>query len=326
MTEEGCLLTPSCSGESGELARHTVFDPEFSYAVGDVTSPPDPAPGAPGIWLGIEGYSYCYLPYATTPSLIDRDVDGLRDSCELALAKAFAPLLAMDPNDDCLDGEPYWAAKYINNQAPYNFGDIVRIAYMLSYYQDCGMLGHSGDSEMIQLTVGYDGGTHHWVLFNSWLSAHATVDGTSNEYRGPLGSNNSSWGNDFQWPSGRSYSWPRVFVSRDKHANYRSLDECEGGGWGLGFFENCDGLQDMGRVRVFKDRNIGSMGHPMRDCVVSTYLPGGYSECYWSGDSFAGWQPDGTGESEAYRLFLISPVWACYMYAYGSYWCSSWGI
>jgi hypothetical protein len=128
----------------------------------------------------------------------------------------------MSPEDDCPGGEPYWAAKYFNNIQPYNWGDFVRIAYLQSYYFDCGTLGHNGDSELIQLTVAYVPSRQHRRLINSWISAHAVLDGTpGNEVTGEAGSNSSTWGLFFQWPSARTYSWPRVYVSPNKHGNYR---------------------------------------------------------------------------------------------------------
>lgn len=327
MTEEGCQLTPSCSGDGGEEARSTIVDPNLSYVTGDVASPPDPSPGADGIWLGIDA-AYCYLPYSSQPiPLTDRDNDGLRDICELILAQAFAPLLSMSPEDDCPGGEPYWAAKYFNNIQPYNWGDFVRIAYLQSYYLDCGTLGHSGDSELIQLTVAYVPNTQHWRLINSWISAHAVLDGDAlDDLAGEVGSNSSTWGTFFQWPSGRAYSWPRVYISPNKHGNYRSKNDCASGGAFFGFGEDCSYSVDAGRIRVFKSRNLGSARYSMNDCVVSANLSNGVQECYWTGGHFGGWQPDGGEESARYSAFLNSPVYACFMYAAGSYWCSSWGF
>ena len=329
MTWEGCLLTPGCSDGGGTSPISLLHDGNPSADLLEPTLPADPSPGAAGIWLAMHP-SDCYKTYSTNWAVhIDRDIDGLDDYCELRLATAFAPMLAFAGEEHCAEGEPYWIAKFIDNQSPFNFGDMVRLTYLEAYYDDCGELGHDGDSELIQLTVVYDGASHHWKLVNSWLSAHAVIGNIGNQLLGPLGSNSSTWGPEFEFPSGRAQSFPRVWISKDKHANYRSLYACNTGGVLIGAFETCEGSPgDAGRFRVWKNHNIGSAAHKLVDCVASPLNPDGPQECFWTGTYFAGWRDPAREREKAvpYWPFLSSIVSGCFMYASGAQWCSSWGI
>ena len=248
------------------------------------------------------------------------------DSCEYKLAHAFRPMLSMSQNDDCRYGEPYWAAKYIDNVQPHNWGDFVRIVYLPGYYSDCGTYGHSGDSEFIQLTVAWVPAGQHWKLINSFISAHVTVDALGNYLAGPAGSYSATWGPSFQWPSGHPRTWPRIFVSRDKHGNYRTISDCNNGGALFGIGEDCAQSADAGRLRVWKSRNIGNPRYPLIDCVSSAYYGPERQECLWTGDAFGGWQ-DGGDQSTSFRPFLVSALYSCYMFdpAGLNSWCSSWG-
>jgi hypothetical protein len=334
MTPEGCEILPEqCPSRyppeeplpdfSGNLHNF-----KLSTSLNEPTSPADPSPGADGIWLNLHRHDCWQTFYLAGSSHPDRDADGFDDNCELRLAQAFAPMLNFSSTAErCMTGEAYWAAKFFDNLPPFNTGDFVRIAYLMSFYSDCGALGHSGDSEFIQLTVTYIPLTKHWKLINSWISAHAVMgDPIGNEISGPLQSNSSTWGSSFEWPSGRKYSYPRIWVSQNKHGNYRSKAACGGGGFFGGAFETCEySPRDYGRFRVWSGNNIGSYHRPMKDCVPSMKNSASPTECFWSGRDFGGWRPTG-GAGSPYRGYLNSTVYTCYFMTTGMCWASRWGL
>ena len=116
----------------------------------------------------------------------------------------------------------------------------------------CGVHWHLCQGHAVREAVGpdtcllglqvhaYDGASKHWKIINGWYGAHAVIGRSfGNSILGPVGSNSSTGGKEFEWPSGRKYSYPRVWVPKDKHANYRSLNACDSGGVFEGAFEDC---------------------------------------------------------------------------------------
>jgi hypothetical protein len=135
----------------------------------------DPAPAAPGIFLGTD-----ITPTSCRASAPDADADGLTDRCEQLLASAFAPELAYAASDR-MGREPHWAARPLGSSR-------VRVMYLLSLYFDDGAYGctlglvlcggHYGDSEYIVLDLYYAGSSGHWVLDQAVYSAHASTTST----------------------------------------------------------------------------------------------------------------------------------------------------
>jgi hypothetical protein len=325
MTYEGCQLTPGCGKSNPSIG--TIHELTLDYGLHE-SSLPDPAPGADGIWLGLYD-THCYAQY--NPVARDSDQDGLWDYCEYVLAKAFAPMLSKSLTERCFGGEPYWAAKYFDNVPIINTGDFVRLAYMPAYYRDCGGGAHDGDSEFIQFAVGFNPSTQHWEFLSGFLSAHTCVDDTGcGSHFGLLGQFAASqdwlYAPDLEYPANRYASYPRVYVSKNKHANYATEHKCDTGGFFHGIFESCDDV-DKGRFKVWRDHNIGSYGHPFHDCVPSAD-PAATSaelECFWSPETFGGWQLDAEGVTP-YVKFLNSFAFACKWLGPGTSWCSSYGL
>lgn len=315
MTWEGCQLTEGCAGSDSTLSM--IHDGNPSDALYDPNTP-DPSPTAPGIWIGL-GAADCYvLRASSTTGWIDRDTDGLRDECEFRLATAFAPMVNISSGESCLEGEPYWAAKFIDNLEPVHTGDMVKLAYLPGYYRDCGIGEHDGDSEFIQLTVVYNYATQHWELVNSFLSAHSCVS-LECQIGGAVTLVDGRWGPSFEWPSGRAASFPRIFLSADKHANYRSRSDCDAGG---AFGEDtCTGAHDVGRFRVWEAANIGSAHHQLLDCVTSRAGHPG-TECLWAGTSFRGWSIGVPGVTP-YSHFLLSVIFQGTPIDYFNWWTGS---
>ena len=267
----------------------------------------DPAPNAPGVYLGACDPYECFASWGSTG--VDADGDGLEDLCEETLAPMFAPELYYDYGGDDVRGEPHWVAR------PTDSGTVV-IGYLLSYYRDegcralgCGALGadrHNGDSEDIYLELYYNFSTQHWVLLQALYSQH----GDYGVY---------SKGSD-EYPTQLFYPWhpgayPRTYVSEGKHANYSSVSECD---WGDYLQDDCDDDNTSARVDTYRfgqSLNIGSSAvhSPDQDCMPSAdpsyeYYGAGRIECYWTDQRFRGWVPDSVGgrDTDAYSPKLAA--------------------
>ena len=295
-----CQTDPECGGGTNGLIHDqsssgTLVEPSY-----------DPSPGANGIWLGntVTG-NVCYKNY--NASIIDNDGDWLDDNCEYQLAKAFAPSVNMYAYEACPYGEPYWAAKYFDDVLGRGWGEFVRIAYMPAYYEDCGVNGHEGDSEFIMLEVDYNPATKHWEMKSMFLSAHA---GTF--------TNSSEWildENEIEYPSGRLYSYPRVWVAEKKHANYKSRADCNAGA--IGFDECYRHGAYGGRILVYRHRGVGSRLYDRLGCQPSDNLlfyENGRTECFYTRRNFKGWQITSEAGVTPYYDFLISQAFECFAY------------
>lgn len=254
----------------------------------------DSNPNAPGVWLGS-----AVTPTLCGPSnpngISDADQDSLSDFCETQLSYTFAPQLAYYSGDCDMGRETHWAARPLG----YTEGAYaVRIAYLMSYYVDCGSqspstcwsfpynlsydwcYGHAGDSEDIYLDVYYDVDTQHWVLQTAYYSHHGAY--------ATYASGDALYPTALYYP-GHPGWYPQAQVSVGKHANYASQQECDAAQWG---FEVC--LPDSYViVTTGQTLNIGSRHTQLLNCMASSnpfYSGDGRSECYWTGTSFAGWQ------------------------------------
>jgi len=295
--EQQQLLPDQCQtpGASGGWPYFGIPDDGLNNA------PNDPYPAAPGVWLGdTVTAATCFADQnraiVQSGTLInDADKDWLADNCEYDLAYAFAPRMLFDFGEPCPVGEPYWAAKYFPQSG------VVRIAYLPSYWDDCGepILGfigndHSGDSEYILLEVGFDAGTRHWVFRQMWLSAHSGEPTDHSEWV-------PSSVAEFKYHAG---SRPNVWVSLTKHANYKSFAACNYSVIinSVGTTETCGdptyvaSLQPI-RFPTKASHNLGSR-FAGTQCVPSEVPPragNGRKECYYYHygvpliDRFCGW-------------------------------------
>lgn len=231
----------------------------------------------------------------------DPDGDGLSESCELAMARAFAPLLQVD-RDDCL-----WSATNERLRGGYLFAvqptnDGARLAYLPAYEEDCGWSGascwfrgarcsgHAGDSEAIALDLTRR--DDRWRVSSIYISAHCghAVDDRCQWMR-------ESELHRFVWDTGGAA--PVVWVAKDKHAHYATRSACERGSWRR---ERC--ARDPSTVRfpvTSEQQNIGARGRSRfgaEGCIVAHERPigaqgmaSGLRECIWLDTaSFRGWQ------------------------------------
>jgi len=238
-------------------------------------------PSAPGYFLDGISPATCY--YESNPAT-DADLDFLNDNCEYQLAFAFRPLLVNASTEQCPTGNEMWAVhRFIN--------DVIRIAYMPAYLLDCGASSHDGDSEFIMVEVQYDYSSHHWKYNYGWLSAHhgATQLG--------IGFDESEWigPTDVEYP-GPSLGAPRIYVSANKHANYKNLSQCETV-WSLVDPDYCD-IGSSHWFPVWSDRNVGSPTNDLVHCLYRSVNPSRCETFFFASKKFAGWQ--GTNNSGSY--------------------------
>ncbi len=254
---------------------------------------PDPNPEAAGIWMGptLTG-SHCY-----PVTLNDLDHDNADNECEDRLAEAFRPLLRLHQADLVRSRQTYYAARaYTHSSGATTF----MLLYMLGYHMDggspnsyCNTLNsfayilalsgeldacdyHFGDSEWILLQVRYNASKQHWAVTQATLSAHWETSAESS------GTHAAS---AFYYPE-KTYGYPRVWASREKHANYPSSGKCDQGAF---FFDTCDG-NDVDERVVINGRNVGSEEVRFIDQTYSDspYLHTG-TEYFWSPIAFCGW-------------------------------------
>ncbi|GMV05951.1 MAG: hypothetical protein AMXMBFR53_22280 [Gemmatimonadota bacterium] len=249
----------------------------------------DPAPWSNGVWLGSwVTPSACANP---APGL-DVDGDGFQDACEFALARAFAPYLQYAAGEPCAKGAPAWA---VRSPAP----GVVRIAYMMSYYLDCGsgvllngtrwFGGHAGDSEIIGLRVTFNGATSHWEFSQMFTSAH------SGEF-GPFDQSRSSGPTSVTFPV-KYLAFPQVWVALRKHANYPSAGICNSS-INRDYCTSDEPIRY--RFNVDPARNTSYWGLP--NCLTSPHFAG--TECYFTPVEFRGWQ-DGEPGVTPYAQMLV---------------------
>lgn len=291
-----------------EYARAKVHGPNRLVACDVDCGSPATEDGGTLLPYGMDG-DYCFGRTTPLASSDDRDSDGIRDSCEAALAQAFRPMLARNNHDHAPETEPYWSAARVSASSQQ-----IKIFYALSYFRDPGdpqfvMQAHDGDSEFIIVTIhntnNYRGSV--WALDDETLSAHWGAGGGV-EHTATYGYLSVEFPDDYR---GR----PRVWVSWNKHANYRSKGVCD---WQWN--DVCDtGITGTAYedVVVVPEANLGnsfnsnpeSISNRLVDCTASrspNYWGNVYNECFWSNESyFAGWKGDqGQAKAGPYRLML----------------------
>jgi hypothetical protein len=320
--------------------------------------PSDPSPSSPGYWTGSTiTWSTCVSP--TGAGISDGDHDALSDYCEDFLAQRFRPLLVVSPHDCDIGMEPYWAAKAFPNKKT------VRVAYLFSYYKDCGPQsfpsscnavqiattfvtaltktfgitihdpcdGHQGDSEFVTVDLQYNATTQHWYVTSAYFSAHwmeALFDRSRRAGYGQL-----------EYPE-KPQGYFRAYVAEGKHANYPARAVCEDDG---GPADTCQPNSSTIRIRHANQYNVGSSrynfinpGTCVRGGALFTAYPENYgTECFWKDQSpynkFRGWSKYVLANDANSYLPVLTLQFECYSYARtvdssgnSSITCSDWGV
>ena len=259
-------------------------DPEDPHCL----PPNDPCPDCDGIYVDF-GLT---MSECLTPGPTDLDYDGLGDWCEWAIARSFRPTFMIHAADQDPSREPYWAAKLYQENgtncflypAPCYSPLFVQVFYAPSYHRDPGGPGgtyaHRGDSEFVVIWVSFDTNDGRWKTALTYTSAHF------NGFGNP-GYSRLNWADEVEYPS-NYLGYPRVWVSKNKHANYPTQGWCNIGG--IVGIDICDNNGDAGRLTVDLYRNLGSVAYPFLTGVASEN-PSYYrlTEDFWQADYFCGW-------------------------------------
>ena len=205
----------------------------------------------------------------------DDDEDGVPDTDELEIARAFAPRLVFGAQEETASRVPHWAVA-----AGEGF---VTIFYALSYRNDGGDLdwgatAHVGDPEFIVVAIIFDGDDVEEVYV--YLSAHYGADTDASRWYVSA---------DLVWDERGDGAHPVVWVAENKHANYHSAAACEAGAV---FQDQCSDAERR-TVEVRPDRNLGQGWSPLKDRVRI----GGNSEWFWTDRRFCGWRVNSTADS-----------------------------
>jgi hypothetical protein len=283
----GVILASGCA-PSEQPATPIHIAKETLCEAGCQVYTDDPNPDSVGVWMGPFTAASCY-----GGDWDDNDGDGIGDQCEWALAKRFAPIMINDSAEsDDVAGDPYWAA------GPDGDSSLV-IAYLPAYYADLGCYtaapactfgdAHNGDSEAIGIRIVWHSGSEHWVVTNAALSAHHGY----NSFSG------SPYATGLEYPAELGGPF-KVHVSWGKHANYATRSTCNSG-FPYTNEDYCSNGNSYGdTLYVETDRNLGSAGTYLKNCVYSTILFDDYQECFWTGSYFAGWNGPNGSHSSAY--------------------------
>ena len=240
-------------------------------------------------------WGYCIV---NVPASDDADTDGLRDSCEQALATAFAPRLVMANEDRAPERDPRWSVTLMQQQWP--DADVVKIFYALSYFRDPGspvgnVEAHDGDSEFIIIELRPINQPSSW-----WRADYMTLSAHWNS-GSPWDHTRRYTYTDIEWDMGAG-GRPRAWVSKDKHANYNTRNICMAQVNDLCGYEYNYGVQ---MTQYWSDGNLGNVYNPAVQGeqhltpVVYSHFPNLYgssasqSEFYWNNSpytsDFGGW-------------------------------------
>jgi hypothetical protein len=240
-----------------------------------------------------------------TVSGVDRDNDYLDDECEWKIAYNFAPALRFTYGDTTTSRETYWAAHAKEACVTAETNDtinfyclewlpVIRVFYALGYHKDGGWSfafpAHNGDSEFLIVEVAYDHQEETWKHTRTFMSSH----------QGSPSGESGWWYHNWRDRGYIEYPYTvngyhRVWVEKNKHANYGTEATCDdgpAGGCGSGWQERVD-------VRI--EDNIGEYSHNLLTFVSSRQgYPG--TECFWCIGSFRGWHS--SGQTTGYRDYL----------------------
>jgi hypothetical protein len=145
----------------------------------------------------------------------DVDADGIDDEFEDEVARRNEPALILHPVEEC--GGPRAIVYHVSRHpdAPRRLS----IAYVVLYDRDCGEVnGHLGDNEAFAITVDLDASPGAGATVGIVTDAHRhTVCESVNtcETAAGTGACAAPWAGEIV-----------VWASRNKHANYFTVDEC----------------------------------------------------------------------------------------------------
>jgi hypothetical protein len=210
----------------------------------------------------------------------DQDNDGLLDSCEAEIAYAFRPHLQFHTSDIYTGREEYWAAK---QGGP----GVVQVFYAFAYHYDVGVNiafdsfeDHAGDSEFVVFEIRQT--STGWELDRAFLSAHYKKWGWD--------ASSTRDGSVFDYPNSAYRTRPKIWIAKDKHANYHSQDKCDEG---ANYYDTCDVPRDhLSEFEVAPQFNLGNndVGTRLLGYIPSRVLLNSTAtENFWVDSEFRGW-------------------------------------
>ncbi len=219
----------------------------------------------------------------------DLDGDGIPQDFELQLARHFFPTIWYDSGEDT--SAPGGNHNHRENNQPGRLLFRVRphpeapshiaISYALLYRVDGGegfgttWACHQGDVEPFAISLRPDPSCslgYRIESIRTW--AH---EGTSGEHVGTRYVDGCNWGS-----SAATVSFTDVVMSSEnKHGNYLTDSECDGG---LGGLENCDDDWTAGDANVWIGLNVGEWSAPRHGDLS----PLGFNSLLWANQNFCG--------------------------------------
>ena len=242
----------------------------------------------------------------------DADRDGIPDSCELDLARTFAPVMVVSA------AACNWSESAGRLEGAYLFGvhprgTGFRLVYLPAYLMDCGWSGakcmvrmrggcdpHPADSEFIVVDVAPSNDSGELEPVRVFLSAHCFGSGDGG----------CRWfdRSELQWWGDQPFVW----IAEGKNANYPSEAACDRGHM---YFDTCDRNDRSVHFPVRSlERNIGSFDAPFphepewNGCVgppdLDAIPDSPDLECVWTDEAFRGWGGTAVEGVTPYKRYL----------------------
>jgi hypothetical protein len=201
----------------------------------------------------------CSLPAASQGFIADQDADGIPDALESALLNRYAPRL-MISDADCdvapasfRSGLPIPRVSARDNTLygqvsprESNSGVVAELHFYHLWERDCGRMGHQLDPEYVAALVraeSWRSPIGQWTAVYWYAAAHEQTVCDLSEARSAASLDAAAHG-------------PVVWIAKDKHASFLSLESSRGG---------CgqDRFTDMREFAISAVVNIGEAGIPM---------------------------------------------------------------
>lgn len=281
-------------------------------------------------YLGVETACNCAVDCHPPPN--DRDLDGVPDSLEAALAARFFPHIYVTwPFSDVAQ----FYTSYANGRIPYTVTPIpagrglcaeafqcLEIKIGLAYNWDCGdnpnngvrndpvnvgQNGHRGDSELYMAYVARkapdgsgawgvpwsvaQGDAGQWRLIMDFTSAHFLGGGVL-----PADSSKFAY-------YGSTNLAIAIVASEGKHANYHTLDDCEGGG--VAGADHCELNYNLRSSAGWSAAKLKNMGEGACHDAIDTTIPNPNASAWGSpSGSYDVWSWDPFGTASSYTSTL----------------------
>jgi hypothetical protein len=214
----------------------------------------------------------------------DVDRDGLSDTWEDAVLATVRPILLLHAGDGMFR-DPDAVLALVGRVAP--VGDDILVTITIAYSLDYGRCDgdrHPGDSERVAIQLARDPMRPDRVVTpNRWYTAaheYTSYDRKQSGWFAELGPPGPDAGRD---PATGDLPLWAVYVARDKHASYVSLEACAGNRVAC-LDDVCADWSTVVPLALVP-WNAGEPGAPRLDALDEVGFSG---ECVWCGSKFCG--------------------------------------